>query len=769
MRYIASLLSLLLATAVVADPILHDSFAAAANGQPTDWRFVASRGDVRGAWDNTEPAGGHSLRLEVADPNGRATYTRADRLELKPDTTYRLQVKVMRIGVEPPGHAYVILYENGLEDPAHWQVTPYLTGTQDWTTCSVVFRTHSDTAWARVQCKLWNSAGYAWFDDLTVEELPPGAKAQMEVTQRAQPASDGTPLQLMWYPAQRRPDATVRLLCGLTNPLSFFCWGDAKRIASPYLIIETPPQVQISGRVACSRAPIPDDVQLTPEPVTRNGQQLLRWRVPIPEEPLKRRLRPERVEWTFYHFIDVKPQTGCPETFTWRWQLETAGQAGPWHEIPAQLAAPEESKLPRVPGFPIYAQHTDALRLPTSAARQAVLDYLAYVGIEGGLSLNNYQAEYAGIDRELGAAGFFTWAWLWDGYSRREQQSPRLVMDTGEVSAGVCPQAQVERDPAWWQTIQEAYRTRLATGAKMLIINFEPPVFNCCFCARCRAAFAAYAKLPPEKVATMTPQEIQALPDNAWGKFRAWQNGLIVKHHCEAIHAIDPEVKVGLCGPPFSQAIADRGMDIRQFEPDVAFHAPMIYEVGTQYAAPVRSSCEGTTQPVIPFVLASDHAVPGVFPSPAQLRQNLLATAASGGKGAVLWVGIESLDAEYMERIRQSVREIAVLEPYLQDARRAAGLPFETAREQLRTVKVGDKSFEVSLQNTELPVWQWAWQSPRGNLAVLINYNNAAPQPVRLTGAGLEHIRSLFGPQPAIEAGRTTLTLPPGEVVALTW
>lgn len=769
MRCLALLLCLLISAVVVAQPVVQDSLAGATNGQPIGWRFSATRGEARGTWDDTEPAGGHSLRLEVAEPSGRATFSRTDRLELKPNTPYRLQVKVLRIGVQPPGRAYLILYENGLEDPAHWHTTPYLTGTQDWETYAVLFRTRPDTTWARVQCKLWDSTGYAWFDDLSIEELPAGAEAKVQVTQLPQPATDGTPLQLMWYPAQRRPDSTVHLLSGLTNPLSFFPWGDGSQIRRPFVILETPPQVRIRGPVPCSREPIPGDIQLTPEPVTRDGQQLLRWRVPIPEEPLKRRLRADRVEWTLYDFLYVQPQADCPARFTWRWQTEVAGQGGPWHEIPARVWMPDDGKLPRVPGFPLYAQHTDALRLPTAPARQAVLDYLAYAGIEGGLSLSNYQSEYAGIDRELGAAGFFTWAWLWDGYSRREQQSPRLVLDTVETTAGVCPQAQADRDAAWWQTLQEAYRVRLDTGAKMLIINFEPPVFNCCFCARCRTAFATHAKLPPERVAPMTPQEIQKLPGNAWGKFRAWQNGRIVKHHCAAIHAIDPEVKVGLCGPPFTQAIADRGMDIRQFEPEVAFHAPMIYEVGTQFASLVRSSCEGATQPVIPFVLISDHAVPAVFPTPTQLRQNLLATAASGGKGAVLWVGIESLDAEYTLRLRQSLREIASLQPYLQGAKRAEGAKLETLRKGLRTVRVGDKTFEVSAQNTDLSVWQWAWQSPHGNLAVLINYNNAAPQPVRLGGAGLERAHALFGPQPSAETGQPTVTLPPGEAVALVW
>ncbi len=327
----------------------------------------------------------------------------------------------------------------------------------------------------------------------------------------------------------------------------------------------------------------------------------------------------------------------------------------------------------------------------------------------------------------------------------------------------MCPQAQVERAEPWWSKLCENYRGRIHADTTMLIINFEPPVFNCCFCTRCRQAFATWAKLPADRVAGLTPAEIQQLPEDAWGRFRAWQNGQIVKHHCAAIHQANPQVQVGLCGPPRDDWTARRGMDIRLFEPEVGFHAPMIYSVGTTYADAIRVTCENTTAPVLPFVLASDLAVPNVFPSAAELRTNLLVTAASGGRGAVLWVGIESLDGEYLNALRQSLQEIALIEPFTRTGKRCDGLALDSVPERSRTVKVGDLSFNVSPFNTGTTVLrQWAWQTPQGRLCVLANYDET-----NLRRIAAPHAKLLFGPALTTDPGQTVLTLQPGEIAAV--
>ena len=57
---------------------------------------------------------------------------------------------------------------------------------------------------------------------------------------------------------------------------------------------------------------------------------------------------------------------------------------------------------------------------------------------------------------------------------------------------------------------------------------------------------------------------------------------------------------------------------------------------------------------------------------------------------------------------------------------------------------------------------QWAWQSPRGRLYVLVNYDELNARRIETPGA-----KPLFGPAPATVQGRSVLTLQPGEAAAV--
>jgi len=751
------------------EKILQADFQAGSDGAPTGWRFAAQRGRCTGKWDMLD--GGRCIRLHIADdPAARATWMYGPRIPVKGSTAYRLSVRKLVAETTERSKVYVIAYENGYEGPSHWHHTPHIHGTQDWRTYTITFRTRPDATWLKLQCKLWYGTGYAWFDDLVIEELPPDAEiAAPDVSQRPPPPGDGSPLQLMWYPAQRRPDRTLRLLDRSFNPVACFPWGDKAAVRAPHLVIETPRAMAVAGPVVAGRRPMPPDVSVEPTPVEREGRQRLRWRLPIPAESLRRNLKPDDPFWTGYHFVYAEPQPGCPKSFEWRWQLECDGKLGPEHYIAAAIEEKVGGELPAVEHFPLYAQHTGALRYPTAAGRRRVLDYLCYAAIHGGLSLTHYQPEYSHIDAELAAAGFRTWAWKFDAYGRGGIEDYSCVYSSERHKRGerLCPSVQVERLKPWWDGLLAYYRSRLASGLKMLIIDYEPPTYRVCFCERCRANFALVSGLNAAKAATMTPDEILALPDHAWGRFRSQQNGQIVKNHIAAIHEIDPEVEVGLCCSPYTPWTAQHGMDIRLFEPEVAFHAPMIYSVGTTYEGLVRSTCENTKRPVLPFLLASDMAVKGPFPLPEDVRLNMLATALSGGRGAILWVGIESLDGEYLNALRRSLEEIRVLQEYSVGGTRAADLEVTSYSAQSRTITVDGRDIVVPQSDSRFAVRSWAWRSRKGTLVAVINYDKANAHCVRVPGAA--KAKALMGPPPRARQDDAVLTVPPYGFVALRW
>lgn len=752
-------------------------FSADFAGQTTaeGWQFANQRGQASGEFDATEPPEQPgSIRCDIpADNSARTTWV-APRIELKPNTAYRLRFRVMLgdIGNGSRG-AYVILYENHVQDAEHWHMTPYMRGSRDWHDREIVFITREDTTWGRLECKLWGVTGHAWFDDIVLEEISRD-ELQLEDARGGRlvlPEDDGFALQTIFYPAHRRADSTMHLLPERLNPIAMFPYGRPDEIAEPAIVIEAPEGVTVSGPVVTGREPLPEPIEVTPEAVQRDGQAYLRWRLPIREETLRTGLKPDGPNWTRYHFVYALPAEGCPQQFQLYWRFENAGEQGPEHTIAAALVPNEGPNIEPVDGFELYAQHSDALRLPTSEGRNALLDYLFYSGIRGGLALSYYQPELRPIDDEMGERGWFTWTWRWYGYGGEPAEGQEIVYESESARrrGTVCPQVQVEMLEPHATWLREFYANALAIERGWLIMNYEPPVFSVCFCERCRREFARQSGLNVDDVLAMTPQEIQALPDHAWGGFRAWQNERIIKNHAAVIREIDPDCLFGVCGPPWNQWTADRGQDIRRFEPDVGLHAPMIYRDPADFEPQIRATCENTNALVMPFTLGSDIAVPATFPDAWDQWANMMATALSGGDGVILWVGIESLDGEIMNSLRHSMEQIRVLRPYIDGAERGAGVTIAAEVRNLRTVTVGDREIEVGSENSQIPVRDWQWSGPRGRMLALINYDREASHLVRIEAPGIEGAQALLGPAGAMEGDALVIDLAPGELAAVAW
>jgi len=759
-------------TACAAEVIFEEHF----DDGPGDWSFLNQRGECSGEWDATEPPGEQagSLRCGITDDlSARATWE-APRIDLKPATTYRLTFRAMLGDISEGGRgAYVILYQNGNPAPDFWHMTGYMIGSRDWHERELIFTTREDTEWARLQLKLWEATGYVWYDDVKIEELGPGEvrSAEARAGRLVLPEDDGFALQTIFYPAHRRLDTTLHLIPERLNPVAFFAWGDAEQVTEPYIIIEAPASVTVSGPVVAGRALPPDPVDVAPEAVEHDGAQYLRWRLPIREETLLAGMQPDGPNWTRYHFIYVEPAADAPEEFAWYWQFENAGQLGPMHSIPARVEPNLGPNIEPVENFDLYAQHSSAFRLPSEEMRDRVLDWAHYAGIRGGLALSYYNPELRPIDDDMAEKGWFTWTWRWYGYGGPVEEGQEIVYDSEDARqrGTTCPQVQVEMQEPHASYLREFYANALAIDRDWLIMNYEPPVFNVCFCERCRRTFAERTGRDVGEVMAMTPQEIQALPDDAWGNFRAWQNEQIIKNHAAVIRGIDPECLFGVCGPPYSEWTALRGQDIRRFEPEVGMHAPMIYRDPEGFEPAIRATCENTSALVMPFTLGSDIAVKGVQPDAWEQWANMLATALSGGDGVILWVGIESLDGEMMNVLRESMEQIRQIRPWITGAERGADVTFNAKVRDVRTITVDGREIEVGSENSRIPVRDWQWSGPKGRMVALINYDREVSHAVEMSGPGLTAAEAMLGPAPAVEGNALTVDLEPGEMSVLTW
>jgi hypothetical protein len=440
--------------------------------------------------------------------------------------------------------------------------------------------------------------------------------------------------------------------------------------------------------------------------------------------------------------------------------------------IAARLQPNLGPNIDPVDGFDLYAQHSSALRLPTAAKRDRVLDWAHYAGIRGGLALSYYQRELLPIDEELYEKGWFSWTWRWYGYGGPAGEGQEIVADTESARrrATTCPQVQVEMLEPHASWLREFYANALEIDREWLIMNYEPPSYHVCFCDRCRRTFAERTGRDAAEVLAMTPQEMQALPDAAWGRFRSWQNERIIANHARVIAAIDPECMFGVCGPPWDEWTAEHGKDIRLFDPHIGLHAPMIYRRPEQFEPLIRSTCENVTSPVMPFTLGSDIAVPGVHPDAWDQWANMLATALSGGDGVIIWVGLESLDGEMMTVLRRSMEQIRLLRPWIDGAERGAGATITPQVRDVRTVAVNGRQIEVGSENSRIPVREWQWNGAKGKMLALLNYDRESSYAVTVSAPGIDGAQALIGPEPRADAGdRLTLDLTAGELSVLTW
>lgn len=125
--------------------------------------------------------------------------------------------------------------------------------------------------------------------------------------------------------------------------------------------------------------------------------------------------------------------------------------------------------------------------------------------------------------------------------------------DRGLSIAGklVCPTTLLSDNDHYLSEHLEKYAKLLKENGiteVMEDVEYSSPL-SYCFDDRCKRAFAQYAKLDPEKIATLTPEELLARYQDQWVDFRCHQNSLILDKMSRMVRKLYPEVRFKLfCG-----------------------------------------------------------------------------------------------------------------------------------------------------------------------------------------------------------------------------
>jgi len=298
-----------------------------------------------------------------------------------------------------------------------------------------------------------------------------------------------------------------------------------------------------------------------------------------------------------------------------------------------------------------------------------------------------------------------------EGWEKVKDKIEACVRENGKTDKDrICPQYFLS-DPDFRIYIKKFLLSKLQRkGLK----NGEPVSFDIepwepmewCFCERCRKDFAAYCKLGK----TAEISEIKSKYQKEWRDFRCLNTSEVLKMHCDVVREnypaskiIDYDYVVNFNCPDFRDAYYRVAKDPQLNEKYFDAHLSSYYHYTDKNAFDMID--------INARNLKKDYWVLGAIDrsgtylsgkeviSPAQARMLILASAASGAKGAGFYPGLH-IDGKFFVAIDKAMSEIAVLEKFFMEGKRIdSELKVQPLPYFSKKVQVGDREIEIVRPN----------------------------------------------------------------------
>ncbi|MDD5698535.1 MAG: sugar-binding protein [Victivallaceae bacterium] len=197
-----------------------------------------------------------------------------------------------------------------------------------------------------------------------------------------------------------------------------------------------------------------------------------------------------------------------------------------------------------------------------------------------------------------------------------------------------------------------------------ILYDIEPGAMDFCFCRNCLKDFKNFAKL--EKIPSV--EEIQKKYPDKWFDFRVRQNSAMIKAFCDCIRKNFPGVMAVVCTDPLHSSGSPVskwcGVDARLSDRDADLFMNMPYYSGIRYFDDIKLNNEVLKTPNFPFNNPAQR-IRSCFScyTPEKIKQNIIATAALGGKGFGFWPD-DVLDGKYLQNIQAAYTLAAKAEDY---------------------------------------------------------------------------------------------------------
>lgn len=642
------------------------------SGLPSGWEPKYSEGAETTASFKTVTVNGKKA-VELIWTGGSSNFgiQPVDRIKFESGRTYEFSALGktdgggrLQLAVEVSGNAgdRLLVCEAGEEVSA-----------PDWKKLSICFDVPDKTAAVKVYC-LNRGQGRVWYTDVSLSPVSADRLASVFPIKFGCEPAEGNAI---WNGGMAVFNTFADSPCSLT----FDFWGDVKKLKNPYLVIDIPPEIELTEcfypnpsinalKVVCRQSKIERDGQQYTRCVIENAKSFASIK-PVPAwlRSLTVLFRPadksatdklfkafcfvrngqeQSQEKIFY--INVLPplsRTPGPKIFQ-------TGMA--WKNYDLAVSDPELFKM--------IIRRFEEANITCRALTGSKLDQVC---------------------RERGWQMFFMYGnniMLAPVVAKFGNKCLAVKYDGKVLSGRVCPGFQLS--PEAVSTCRDAFiEAAAATGCRngdTVALDYEPwNSSDWCYCGECLKRFAVFAGLKTSP----QPDEIRKKMLDKWADFRVRDTCDILRAHTGIARSLGSDVKVADYDYPLQFNNLDGRFrqipkDSRLSDEFIDYHCSSYYHtVGKDAFDLISLNAATLKKPVVFLPLLARYTDPEQREytnlketlSPDQFKVAMVAGAASGAKGLSIWDGLK-IDGKYFAAIDHGMAEIAMLEGYFYSGRR---------------------------------------------------------------------------------------------------
>lgn len=581
-------------------------------------------------------------------------------VKLKPATAYRITFRMKCADVlSAPrgGGAKIYLLLNNQKTVFQGAATGLFkdaVGTFDWKKGEFSFTTPKESGRYELYLQMMWATGKVWFDDICIFEGKPHTKKKHS---------------LRLYPAKFQENS-LNLVADLPQTLLGEFFALPEEAAGMKLEIDLPADIRFIGS---SPWWWNDQGKFEPDPVQEHkiilrGKEYKRYVVTLDKKLLKA-LRKDSLHWNNVLRISIAARRDTKDG-TGYFRL-VSPKAGKSDDVTVRFKIlPPLQKFEPSRRFVLGITELYNLTSPFPEVRNASLNLLFSLSRR---PLTNSIFAWGKLDekqrRQIVDRTYFVMMFGDSGLSAWRKQSnwQKFKLDEGNGPLdGICPtHAAEDPDSPYWQKFWlDLLRRRVGMAHRVDCIEWDVEPMRVCRCSLCRDRFSRELKLNRTVSVTETKGKYSAV----YFRFRVRQNGRMIRNWAKLARKNFPGIQIGVvtdnlhAAPPHVSSWC--GVDIRQFDDVFDVMRNMPYYCGVSYFDDFSFNVNILKTPQFPLNDPSENLEQCYIRyTPKGLLMNMVATAALGGKGFVIYPS-EIMDGAYYHALQQSTVLISRGEDY---------------------------------------------------------------------------------------------------------